>query len=163
MTITEDSLAVLNFRLGKEILAVNVVNVLEVLRNEGITSVPRSENFVRGIVQFRGEIITVIDFSEKLNLYENEPTTGKVVIVFNIETTDHSFKVGILADDVMAVENIEQNEIKQVDEITHYYNPKYLEGVVNIKDQFVIVLDINKVFSHKEIELIQNTVTNEKQ
>jgi purine-binding chemotaxis protein CheW len=162
MTITEGSLAVLNFRLGKEILAVNVVNVLEVLRNEGITAIPRSENFVRGIVQFRGEIITVIDFSEKLNLHENDPTTGKIVIVFSIDSPDHSFKVGILADDVMAVENIEQNEIKQVDEITHYYNPEYLEGVVNIKDQFVIVLDINKVFSLKEIELIQNTVTNEK-
>ncbi|PLX21654.1 MAG: hypothetical protein C0599_07665 [Salinivirgaceae bacterium] len=162
MTILQHSISVLNYKLGKEILAVNVANVLEVLRNEGVTPIPRSENFVRGIVQFRGEIITVIDFSEKLNLYNNEPTTGKVVIVFNIETPDHSFKVGILADDVMAVENIQPNDIKQVDEITHYYNPEYLEGVVNINDQFVIVLDINKVFSHKEIELIQS-VTNEKQ
>lgn len=160
--ITIESIPVLNFRLGKEILAVNVVNVLEVLRNEGVTAIPRSENFVRGIVQFRGEIITVIDFNEKLNLHNNEPTTGKVVIVFNVEAEDHSFKVGILADDVLAVENVQQNDIKQVDEISHYYNPEYLEGVVNINDQFVIVLDINKVFSHKEIELIKNTVTNEK-
>ena len=137
-------------------------NVLEVLRNEGLTAIPRSENFVRGIVQFRGEIITVIDFSEKLNLHDNEPTKGKVVIVFNVETDDHSFKVGILADDVMAVENIHQSDVKQVDEITHYYNPEYLEGVVNIKDQFVIVLDINKIFSQKEIEIIQKSVTNEK-
>jgi purine-binding chemotaxis protein CheW len=163
MTITLSSISVLNFKLGKEILAVNVANVLEVLRNEGITPIPRSENFVRGIVQFRGEIITVIDFSEKLNLYDNDPTTGKVVIVFNVETSDHSFKVGILADDVMAVENVQQNEIKQVDEITHYYNPEYLEGVVSINDQFVIVLDINKVFSLEEIELIKKNVTNEKQ
>jgi purine-binding chemotaxis protein CheW len=160
--ITQESIPVLNFRLGKEILAVNVTNVLEVLRNDGITSIPRSENFVRGIVQFRGEIITVIDFSEKLNLHNNEPTNGKVVIVFNVETEDHSFNVGILADDVLAVESVQQSDIRQVDEISHYYNPEYLEGVVNIKDQFVIVLDINKVFSHKEIELIQNTVTNEK-
>ncbi len=162
MTENSEHKSILHFQLGNEILGVGVSNVLEVLRNNGLTSIPKSADFVRGIVQFRGEIITVIDFSEKLNLHENEPTSGKVIIVFQITTDDHTFKVGILADGVKAVEEFHQTDIKTVDEITHYYNPEYLEGVVKLKDEFVIVLNVNKIFSDKEIELIKSTAKNEK-
>ncbi|WP_462281566.1 chemotaxis protein CheW [Salinivirga cyanobacteriivorans] len=154
--------SILHFQLGTETLGVGVSNVLEVLRNNGLTPIPRSADFVRGIVQFRGEIITVIDFSEKLNLHENEPTSGKVIIVFQIKTNEHSFKVGVLADDVKAVEELHESDIKTVDEITHYYNPEYLEGVVKLKEEFVIVLDVNKIFSDKDIELIKTTAKNDK-
>lgn len=152
--------SILSFKLGKELLGVNVQNVLEVLRNTGITPIPRSENFVRGIVQFRGEIVTVIDFSDKLNLHQNTATTGKVVIIFHIKNASQSFKVGILADDVKAVDEVPQETIKTVEEINHYYNPEFLKGVYKKDKDFVIILDIDKIFSEKEIELINNKEIN---
>ncbi len=159
---SQDTKSVLSFRLGNELLGVDVLNVIEVLKNTGLTDIPRSSDFVRGIVQFRGEIITVIDFSEKLNLHKNVETTGNVIIVFQIEANDQKFKVGILADEVKAVEEKSLGDIKAIDEISHYYNPEYLEGVYKRNEEFVIVLNLNKIFSDKEIDLIQKSTKNEK-
>lgn len=152
--------SVLSFQLGNELLGVDVQKVLEVLRNKGITPIPRSENFVRGIVQFRGEIVTVIDFSEKLNLHNNTPTSGNVVIIFHITNTVQPFKVGILADSVKAVDEIAQNNIKPVEEMNHYFNPDFLHGVYKRGDDFIIMLDIEKIFTEKEINIITNTAIN---
>ncbi len=159
---SRETMSVLSFKLGKELLGVNVLNVLEVLKNSGLADIPRSADFVRGIVQFRGEIITVIDFSEKLNLHKNIETTGKVIIVFQVNANDQEFKVGILADEVKAVEEKPLADIKAIDEISHHYNPEYLEGVYKRDDEFVIVLNLNKIFSDKEIDLIQKSANNEK-
>ena len=152
--------SVLSFQLGNELLGVDVQKVLEVLRNKGVTPIPRSEDFVRGIVQFRGEIVTVIDFSEKLNLYNNAPTSGNVVIVFQITNTPQPFKVGILADSVKAVDELTTNQIKPVEEMNHYFNPEYLQGIYKKDNDFVVMLDIEKIFSEKDIQIIKNTANN---
>ncbi|MDA3866599.1 MAG: chemotaxis protein CheW [Salinivirgaceae bacterium] len=162
MTQNDQIFSILSFQLGDEVFGVNVTNVLEVLHNKGVTPIPRSETFVRGIVQFRGEIVTVIDFSEKLNLHNNSPTSGKVIVVFYVQSNAHSFKVGVLADDVKAVDQIPAAKIQPVEEMNHYFNPEFLKGVYQRNSEFVIVLDIDKIFSEKEIQLIKQSTTNEK-
>lgn len=153
---------ILSFKLGRELFGVDVANVLEVLKNEGITSIPRSEQFVKGIVNFRGNIITVIDFMEKMNLPIKEKSREKVIIIFTVKNDDRDFVVGVLADNVRSVMELKAHEVRPLKEISHYYNPEYLEGVVKENDDFIIVLNFDKVFSAKEIRLIQKTEENNK-
>ena len=83
-----------------------------------------------------------------------------MVIVFQITNTHQPFKVGILADSVKAVDELTTNQIKPVEEMNHYFNPEYLQGIYKKDNDFVVMLDIEKIFSEKDIQIIKNTANN---
>lgn len=150
-------LSFLTFFIGKEQFAVNVDNVIEVVRDINMSEVPKTEHYIEGIINFRGEIVTIVNTAKKINLKDINEEKKKIIIVFELKYEDKVVRVGTLVDKVKKVFNIPENLIKPVPDFGSYYNPEFLEGALNTEDGFIMILDINKIFSTKDVEiLIQN-------
>lgn len=145
----------LSFYLGKELFAADVKHILEVLKGEQITEIPRSSDFIEGIINFRGEIVTVINSIKKLNLPFITESRQNIIIVIELHYGEKNVKVGLLSDKVCKVFQIEDKELKAVPEFGHYYNPEYLTGVAKTAEGLNMILDLEKVLNDKDVQLLQ--------
>lgn len=145
----------LSFRLDKEVFAVSVHKVLEVLEIQKITEVPRTPDYMRGVINFRGEILPVIDTRVKFNLPPAQETNKTVIIVLDLIIKDKQMMIGALADGVKDVIEIAAEEIKPVPEMGSHYNTEFLNGMFKADDDFIMILDIEKVFSVADVQLVQ--------
>ncbi|MBN2275929.1 MAG: purine-binding chemotaxis protein CheW [Bacteroidales bacterium] len=156
----------LGFRIENETFAINAENVIEVVRNEGVTSVPKTADYVEGIINFRGDILSVVNARKKLNIPERQDAIKKVIIVIEFETNGNTSTLGIIADKVTGVLNLQEKDIQPVLEFGNYYNPEYLRGALRVKDKIITILNIEKIFSEEEVRIIKSVkdkkITNKK-
>lgn len=160
MQIKEADNTYLSFSIENELFAIEVSKVFEVLKNLDITPVPKSTDYIIGIKNFRGNIITVISARKKLNIPLTDKYQEKVIIVFDLEFDNKKVAVGAIADQVHNVINVKPEEIQAVPEFGSYFNPKYLKGVFKHQDNFITILDIHKIFTDQEVQLIQDAQKN---
>ena len=143
----------LTFILGQELFAVNVSNVLEVLEQQHITRVPKTPEHIMGIINFRGEILPVINTRQKFNLISGEELQKYYIIIFEVVKQDHRFPVAAIADKVNDVIEINTSEIKPLPEMGLNYNVNFIAGTIRRDDSFIMILNIDKVFSLSDIEV----------
>ncbi|MBN2612502.1 MAG: purine-binding chemotaxis protein CheW [Bacteroidales bacterium] len=148
-------LSYLIFTLGKEQFAVNVNKIIEVIRNTELTEVPRTEKYIEGIINFRGDIVTVVNTKRKINLADKKEIKNPVIIVFELQFDGKIVRLGALADKVKKVIEISEDEIQAVPDFGSYFNPEFLEGAINTPQGFTMILDIEKIFSAKDVEIIK--------
>lgn len=149
------------FWVDGQLFASNVSAVLEVLRNENVSPIPRNYSFIKGIINFRGEVVTVIDTGQKINMPGKASTDKNVIIIFEFMQENQEIKLGALADKVMDVTNVNENDLQAVPEFGQNFNPKYLEGTIKTEHGFALVLKIDKIFSEAEVEIIQESNQNQ--
>lgn len=137
--------AYLSFIIGKEIYSVQAVKVLEVLKKPEITYIPGALDFVIGVVSFRGNIVPVIDMCQKLNMKSCKYPNEYVVIVFEDIYMDDKSYIGVVAVDVKDVLTADNQQILPVPETSLQYDAKYLTGMIKCNNEFVLILDIEKV------------------
>ena len=152
----------LSFYLGKELFGANVKHILEVLKGEVITDIPRTDEFICGIINFRGNIVTVIDFQKKLNMKVVENQVRDIIIVVELHYEERTATIGLLADKVRKVFSLENKDLKPVPEFGEYYNPEYLSGVAKTKEGLVMILDLEKVLNEKDVQLLLKSNNQEK-
>jgi len=145
----------LTFKLYKELFAINVLNVLEVLQEYKVVEIPDAPKYITGMINFRNDIIPLIDFREKFMFPENESNKNKVIVI-DITIEDNSIKFGAIVDKVNDVFEINNNEVKDTPEFGSKYNPEYLNGMIYKNNKHFMLLNLEKVFTDKEIELVSN-------
>ena len=150
----------LAFKVGNELFAMQIENVIVVLRKQEITSVPKTTDYIAGIIQFRGEIISIVSAKMKLNVPDGEKSEKPVIIVVEFENNNKRSKMGILGDKVIGVLNIPENEIKPVMEFGNYYNPEFLKGAFKYREKLFTILNVETIFSQEEISII-NEIKNQ--
>ncbi len=134
------------FMLRKELFAVSVSNVLEVLQKQHITKVPKTSKHVLGIINFRGDILPVINTQKKLNMDEDN-IKKQIVIVFEIGENTNKKIIAATSDAVKDVIEIKDDEIKSVPELGLAYDAELIKGTVQRNDNFILMLDIKNLFS----------------
>ena len=155
--ITQDINSYLAFRLGEEIFATNVDKVLEVLEIQKITKVPQTPVYMRGVINLRGEVLPVIDTRIKFNMPQAEDTERTVIIVFDLQLKEKKIMLGAIADSVKEVLEINEKDIKPVPELGSEYNSKFIQGMYKSHEDFIMLLDIDEVFSIEELINLKNT------
>jgi purine-binding chemotaxis protein CheW len=148
----------LSFIVCDELFAVNVTKVLEVLQKQHITKVPNVPVFIKGIINFRGEVVPVFESRVKFNLPERAEESSYVVIVLDLAGTGEILRIGAVVDKVKDVINIDDNDIKPVPKMSNDFNSEFLQGIYKLNNDFVLLLDVDKVFSTAEIEKLHATV-----
>lgn len=156
----------LTFLLGQEYFAVHVTKVLEVLEKQHITKVPQTPAHILGIINFRGDILPVVDTRQKFNLSATQDDDKQFVIVYDLTTESHKLTVAATADAVKDVIEISPDDVKPVPEMGISYDSRFIAGVIKQNDDFIMLLDIDKVFALSDIEVIEtlavaNTPTDE--
>ncbi len=141
----------LSFIVCDEHFAVNVNNVLEVLQKQRITHVPNAPEYIKGIINFRGEVVPVFESRNKFNLPPRSAEDSYVVIVFDLIKGADIFRIGTVVDRVKDVITIDDNEIKPVPPMSKDFNSDFILGIFKKQSDFIMLLDVVKVFTSDEI------------
>ena len=145
----------LTFRLGDELFAANVSKVLEILEIPKITKVPRSPAFMRGVVNLRGNVLPVIDTRNKFGLPFADDTVNSCILVLSIELEGKEITLGAIVDEVQEVMEIDFNTIQSVPTVGAKYKTEFIEGMVKLHEQFIMVLNLDMVFTSDEVSLLE--------
>ena len=147
----------LSFRLAEEHFTIPVMKIMEILEVPKITKVPQSPNFLVGVINLRGAVLPVIDTRIKFGMSHIEYTINTCVLVLNIEVNDESLIVGALVDSVSEVFELHDSQIKPTPTIASRYRADYIQGMIQENDNFMMVLNIDKVFSSNDLESISES------
>lgn len=147
----------LSFRLGKETFAVSVIKVLEVLQQQHITEIPDVPSYIKGVINFRGDILPIFDSRLKFNLKVDEDEEKNVIIVLDLTNDNQKMRIGAIADGVKDVLAFDETEIKPVPEMGLKYNAEYINGMIKSGDSFIMILNVDKVFTAEEVKFLNNT------
>lgn len=134
------------FKLENETYGVNVMQVQEVLRYTEIALVPGAPDYVLGIINLRGNVVTVIDTRLKFGLMPAEITDNSRIIIIEAEKQ----VVGILVDSVAEVVYLKASEIDDAPSVGTEESARFIQGVSNRKDDLLILVDLNKLLSDNE-------------
>ena len=140
----------INFSIGNENFAIIVNRVLEIMHLNQLTHVPNASDFVKGILNFRGAIVPVINLRKRFNFMQQE-VDGDMVVVVEVMNNDNNVLMGLLVDEVTDVIEFEYKDIRTVPEIGIKYNPDFLEGFIEMNGKFTMVLDVDRVLSISEL------------
>jgi purine-binding chemotaxis protein CheW len=142
------------FRLGRELFAVNVGQVIRILELTEIAKVPNSPKYFKGIINLFGDIIPVFDGRLKLGLPETENTRETCILILVFELDGHSYSSGIIVDSVEKVLIFEQEQIYPSPTTGNGIDAEFINGIAVFNDESVVILNIEKIFSEEEIKLI---------
>ena len=143
----------LTFTLGKEIFALDIGTVREVLELTSITKIPRTPKFMRGVINLRGHAVPVVDMRLKLGMSQGEDTVDTCIIIVEIEFEGEFTVMGALVDSVREVFEMTPDTIEAAPKMGAAINAEYIKGMGRQNDQFIIIIDINKIFSAEELAM----------
>ena len=147
----------LTFTLADEIFAFDVAKVREILELVSITKVPQTPDFMRGVINLRGSVVPVIDLRLNFGMQCTEQTVNTCIIVVEVNLQGESIVLGVLADSVQEVVEMEPDHIEPPPQLGTKLNTKFIKGMGKVENNFVMILDIDKVFSSDELVDIQGS------
>lgn len=148
----DDVLRWVTFQLEKEVYGVNVMQVQEVLRYTEIAPVPGAPDYVLGIINLRGNVVTIIDTRMRFGLSPAEITDNTRIIIIEVDKQ----VVGILVDRVSEVVDLYQHEIDPAPNVGIDANSKFIKGVCYRNDCLMILIDLEKLLTDDEWQEISN-------
>ncbi len=145
----------LTFKLDEEYFTVNVDNVREILEYVKITKMPDAPPFMRGIINVRGGIVPVIDLRLKFGMEPTDPKSTTRIVVMEIEREEgDKLVIGSLADSVKEVIELSAAQIDPPPDIGARWKREFIKGVGKYQDEFLMLLDIHKLFSQTELSML---------
>src|SRR5512147_2571220 len=146
----------LTFKLGDEVFALDIGKVREVLDLTAITKVPRTPEFMRGVINLRGSVVPVVDLRLKFGMSRTEKTVNTCIIITEVAVDNETTVLGALADSVQEVMDLEPGQIEPAPKIGTRLNTEFIKGMGKHHDQFIVILDVDKVFSADELAAVQS-------
>lgn len=140
----------LTFELAGEAYGIEILKVQEIRVWEAVRTIPNTPAYVKGALNLRGSIVPIIDLCERFNMAQIEYTPVTVVIVMTIQTDKTASVMGIVADAVLDVLDINLNDIKATPNLGSKINTRYIRGLYVGKNNMVMLLDVDKLLNPEE-------------
>jgi purine-binding chemotaxis protein CheW len=140
----------LTFVLGSEVYGIEILKVREIIKLMDITTVPRTPDYMKGVINLRGKVIPIINLRSKFSMPEIEHTQETCIIVVEVNKTS----IGIIVDSVSEVSNINSGEIEDAPHLGQDIDTNFILGLGKTKERIVILLDIEQVLSSEELETV---------
>jgi purine-binding chemotaxis protein CheW len=147
----------LTFMVADEVYGVEVSQVREVLELIDITRVPRMPDFMRGVINLRGGVVPVIDLGLKFGLDRIENSINTCIIVLEVMLGGEELTIGALADSVREVVSLGNDEIEDAPRIGMTLDSGFLKGIGKRGEEFIIILDIDRIFSVHELSVVRTS------
>ncbi len=145
-TVNDPVVQLVTFLLQGETYGINVMQVQEVLRVSEIAPVPGAPPYVLGIINLRGNVVTVIDTRSRFGLPPGEIGHSNRIVIIESEKQ----VVGILVDSVAEVIDLHMSEVESAPNVGNQENSKYIQGVATINNKLLILVDLNKLLTDNE-------------
>ena len=137
----------LTFKLSDEVYALDIAKVREVLDFTTVTKVPRTPDFMRGVINLRGSVVPVVDLRLKFGMTPTEKTVNTCIIITEVTVDNETAILGILADSVQEVMDLGPSAVEPAPKIGTRLRTEFIKGMGKRDDTFLILLDIDRVFS----------------
>ncbi len=151
----------LTFKLGEEQFGVHVGQVLNILEMTSITRVPKTPGYMKGVINLRGKVLPIIDARLKFGMEETEYTNNTCIIVMDLEMDSKTIDIGTIVDEVLSVVEIKTSQIEPPPSIGTKFNSEFIYGMAKVEEEFIMLIDMQKVLSSEEMINIAETSTKE--
>jgi len=148
VSVVVEMLQLVTFNLGSEEFALDILLVQEINRRVEITKVPKTPEFVEGVINLRGKIVPVLDLRKRFGLVGHEFTAQSRIIVVNIDNR----VLGLLVDSVSEVLQIPAQTIEPPPPLVAGIDAAYIKGIGKFEDRLLILLDLGKILSKNKTE-----------
>lgn len=149
----------LTFKLEDEVYATDIAQVREVLEYSRVTKVPRTPDYMRGVINLRGRVVPVLDLKLRFGMRRTEQTVNTCVIIVEVKMEGETMVIGALADSVQEVIEMDASIIEPAPRIGTKVNTDFIRGMGKRDEGFVIVLDIDKVFSGDNLGAVKASIS----
>ncbi len=146
----------LTFELAGESYGVDILKVQEIRGWEAVRDIPNTPGFIKGALNLRGEIVPIIDLRERFGMEKTEYSPVTVVIVLCVENSLGSNVMGIVADAVSDVLDINISDIKESPKLGSKIDTRYMRGMYVGKKQMMMILNVDKLLDSEQFEEIVN-------
>ncbi|MDQ7832457.1 MAG: chemotaxis protein CheW [Desulfovibrionaceae bacterium] len=138
------------FSIGEEEFGVDILKVQEIIRMMEITKVPRAPDFVEGVINLRGKVIPIIDLRKRFGLITRDHDKHTRIIVIEI----NNMIVGFVVDSVSEVLRIPSNTVEPPPPVVSGLESEYISGVGKLEDRLLILLDLDRLLSGEERDVL---------
>lgn len=146
----------LTFKLDGDEFAVDVLKTREIVDLRDVTKVPQSPDFMLGVINLRGSVVPVIDLRLKFGMEKADTSQSTSIVVMDVLVGGESIIVGAQVDSVEEVMELDDSQIEPAPRIGTRLNTEFIKGMGKQDEQFLIILDIDRVFSSDELMLVQD-------
>lgn len=144
----------LTFKLGAEEFGLEILKVQEIIKMMDITKIPRTPEFVRGVINLRGKVISVVDLRAKFGLEAVATTDKTCVIVVQVKRTAGMLVMGIIVDEVSEVLDVAGGQIEPPPAFGARVDTDFILGMGKVGKKVIMLLDVDKVLSSDEVEQV---------
>lgn len=152
-----ESAQYLTFKLEDEVFAVDVANIREILDFTPATKVPGTPEFMRGVINVRGNVVPIVDMRLKFGLSRTEKRVDTCIVVMEIAVDEDKIVLGALVDSVQEVFEMEASQIEPPPRMGTRWKTEFIKGIGKRNDQLIIILNIDRVFSTGELSILQDS------
>jgi purine-binding chemotaxis protein CheW len=140
--------------LGEEGFAIEISRVREVLDFTDLTKVPRTPDYMRGVINLRGNVVPVVDLRLQLGMTAVEKTVDTCIVIVEVDISADMLHIGMLADSVQEVVDIDTNQIEPAPRLGTRLKTDFIKGMAKRDEKFNIILDIDKVLSGDDLVML---------
>lgn len=144
----------LTFKLANEDYGLEILKVQEIIQMQTVTHVPKTPEYIRGVINLRGKVIPVIELRKKFSMNVAEDTEKTCIIVVQVGSSNAPLIIGIIIDEVSEVLDINAKDIQDAPSFGSQVNTDYIMGVGKINNKVKMLLDIDKVLTVADTNLI---------
>ncbi|MCM2264612.1 MAG: chemotaxis protein CheW [Desulfuromonadales bacterium] len=155
-TETGESRQYVTFCLGEELFGVEVTRAREILDLVPVTRVPQTPDYLLGVINLRGQVVPVVDLRIKMGMPKTETTRDSCIIVIEVQVDGEVMIVGGLADSVREVLELRDDLIEPAPRLGTKLKTEFIAGMGKLDEQFLILLEIDRVFSSEELAAVQD-------
>jgi purine-binding chemotaxis protein CheW len=142
----------LTFKLGAEEYGLGILKVREIIGLLDITAVPRTPDYVRGVINLRGKVVPVVDLRVKFGLPEVETTEQTCIIVVDVRQGGRTIQMGVMVDQVSEVRDLPLDALEPAPEFGLTVDTSFMLGMGKVEQNVLMLLDVDRVLSSGELD-----------
>jgi purine-binding chemotaxis protein CheW len=146
----------LTFFIGDEEYAVGILRVREIIQYGGVTRVPRTPRWVRGVINLRGSVVPVIELAVRFDQAPCGPTRSTCIVIAEVELDSEAVVVGVLADSVSQVVELPEADVQPAPSFGTRVRVDYLLGLGRVGERLLLMLDVDKLLSAEEMAAVSS-------
>jgi len=151
----------LTFALGEEVFALETGFVREVIELVPVTRIPKTPSFLRGVINLRGHAVPVVDLRIKFGMTTAQDTVNTCIIIVDVEMEGEQCHMGAIVDSVLEVFEMASDQITPPPRMGTAIRSDFIRGMGKQNEEFIMILDIGKVFSSEELSILGSIETEE--
>ncbi|MBE1425233.1 CheW protein [Desulfomicrobium apsheronum] len=151
------TLQYLTFGLGEEVFALETGSVREVIELVSVTRIPKTPPYMRGVINLRGHAVPVVDLRIKFDMPKAQDTVNTCIIIVDVEVEGENCYMGAIVDSVREVFEMTSDQINPPPRMGTSIRADFIRGMGKQNEEFIMILDIGKVFSPEELQVLRST------